>query len=1042
MDGPLSFDLFRFMALRAPRTPSDKNVYRRYIRDNFIYLLENLYQLSDRDLSADSLIGKKVFDDVFCQKKDSATIISEVLEFAGFGYKVTVGCNDARILGLPNSSQYCFSEKSGNDEVTYYFRFSNSFTEKLDLAAQVIESHLANFDKKLLIRQLQKALGLPDLSAFVFEHIIDEQGRVTASGNTPEFKQIKADLFELLYCLYMAKRRFPVNLEHITRQLQTLHVIEYLGYDDFASDFEEALRRKGCFPLPVWLSKYLYTSQSGTDLQIRRKALAELRKGLYDILPQASDTDLMDFVELGPWVTQPYIKNKADLLALFSAQPIIHSIFARLQHYLVPFNNIRAIGKGDLKIVKQILIGYEMGEIAHVENVLRGENRERIHRRLDTIETFTSDEQELTRENTRNLESTDHMEMQKETQETIKSDLNLNAGVTATYHGPMVEATANVGFAYNRSSEESTRNASNFARDIVNRSAEKITQRTRELRTTRRLSEVEETNRHGIDNKGKDKHVTGIYRYLNKRYKAQVFNYGERVMFEFLIPEPGEFYKMAMLNKRLFSAEAVFNCTRPPVPLPDEITNADQVTKANFTEIGKRYQLTNLAPFPCELEADTPSDPKILTSGRISDQAQFDNIDQNSGMPALNGAEKASLDNTAFLNDKKDSGQKTATVTLKTGCKAVFSIKIFTNTYRRIGGGWPGDTGVISITKGTDTFGPYDVGIMNDKDLDLITVPDFTADSRTEPTVTINVTSSWCRCFYAVIHIHQYPIPELVSSWQQEIHKTIWDKYRTLDAQRTADCATDLATFNDQKKQKEEDSAIVIKGKNPEINKDIIKEELKKHSITLFAKEFDADASDGELLQDKPISYPMERIKKVLGATVDKSKCAEVSETPCHVFPAIDIELARKKGRAVQFLEQAFEWHNISYLLYPYFYAARDKWMENYDHVDNEPGDPLFVNFLRAGYARVLVPVKPSYEGAVTQFLLTRELWNGGDVPVIGDPLFLPLYEEVRNQTDEYQGASPDGKPWEYVLPTSLIYLQENADLPVFNNSFPVSPST
>ena len=42
-------------------------------------------------------------------------------------------------------------------------------------------------------------------------------------------------------------------------------------------------------------------------------------------------------------------------------------------------SNVRPLGIGDLKVVKQNLLRYEASEVAHVENVLKGQEKERLH---------------------------------------------------------------------------------------------------------------------------------------------------------------------------------------------------------------------------------------------------------------------------------------------------------------------------------------------------------------------------------------------------------------------------------------------------------------------------------------------------------------------------------------------------------------------------------------------------------------------------------------------------------------------------------------
>ena len=75
----------------------------------------------------------------------------------------------------------------------------------------------------------------------------------------------------------------------------------------------------------------------------------------------------------------------------------------------------------------------------------------------------------------------------------------------------------------------------------------------------------------------------------------------------------------------------------------------------------------------------------------------------------------------------------------------------------------------------------------------------------------------------------------------------------------------------------------------------------------------------------------------------------------------------------------------------------------------------------------------PDYEEVVLHFLATRKPWNSGPTPVIGDPLFIPLHEELMKQREAFYEPTKEGKPWKYSVPTSLIYLQDSGiELPVF----------
>jgi hypothetical protein len=64
-----------------------------------------------------------------------------------------------------------------------------------------------------------------------------------------------------------------------------------------------------------------------------------------------------------------------------------------------------ALNTGELHIVKKKLIGYEIGEIAHIENVMASETRSRKHRTLNRTEEFTSFTLEREEEQSLDLET-------------------------------------------------------------------------------------------------------------------------------------------------------------------------------------------------------------------------------------------------------------------------------------------------------------------------------------------------------------------------------------------------------------------------------------------------------------------------------------------------------------------------------------------------------------------------------------------------------------------------------------------------------------
>jgi hypothetical protein len=56
------------------------------------------------------------------------------------------------------------------------------------------------------------------------------------------------------------------------------------------------------------------------------------------------------------------------------------------------------------------------------------------------------------------------------------------------------------------------------------------------------------------------------------------------------------------------------------------------------------------------------------------------------------------------------------------------------------------------------------------------------------------------------------------------------------------------------------------------------------------------------------------------------------------------------------------------YITYPYFWGRPDTWITKLTTI-NDP-DPVFDEFLKAGFARVVVPARPGFEGAIDQYVI------------------------------------------------------------------------
>jgi len=224
-----------------------------------------------------------------------------------------------------------------------------------------------------------------------------------------------------------------------------------------------------------------------------------------------------------------------------------------------------------------------------------------------------------------------------------------------------------------------------------------------------------------------------------------------------------------------------------------------------------------------------------------------------------------------------------------------------------------------------------------------------------------------------------------MEKWQAETHAKLTTAYQA----RLAEYEEKLAALQFQ-------TGFAVGGRHPSENLERMNDELKKNCISILTDQhydlFDAiDPSAGTGL------------------------------------PQVDVSEAEAEGAYVRFFEQAFEWEHMTWITYPYFWGRKTEWDER---LAFEDPDPLFNQFLKAGFCRVSVPARPGFEGAIDHFMTYGELWNGGPLPPISGDLYLPIADEIAERLDRPTDEVAQGEPWLVRIPTTLVRLRPDDALP------------
>jgi hypothetical protein len=613
---------------------------------------------------------------------------------------------------------------------------------------------------------------------------------------------------------------------------------------------------------------------------------------------------------------------------------------------------VRVAGVADLLVVKQHLQKYRRMDIAHVENVLIGEKKTRTHRLLEREEQTFITSSETTHEKQTELQTTERFELNQETQKTIKQDqsIGFNLSLSGKY-GPTVEFSSQAEAQINHSSEETSRSALTYAKDIMQRSLERVVETVRQEQIRTILREEEETNLHELENKT-DQHIAGTYQFLEKVLRSQVFNYGIRTMFDFMVPEPASY--LWHLEQ---SPATDLALPAPPPQLATYVHSAYDITPYNYRSLAAVFAAKGIESPPATFKTAVAA---VKHGEDTGDEEGRPRSVMEKEIPVPDGYRPVSaIVRPMALTDNS----LTLGITLGSA-----------STVWR-----PSGTAITHVGSGND-LGAASLSM-------YISAASYPYDPQSK--LLLHVLSYESHTYSVVASVVFQRTDEAYVAWQIKVYDALvaaqqeqqlnYDqKVEDLKARAASEAANAAATF----------------GQAPSQNLKTLTTELKKHCLSILTQQW----YDG------------------FDATIDADP------------PYFDFDKAAEQGAFIRFFEQAYEWDQLQYVCYPYFWARRQTWSDRFRREDI---DPVFLEFLQSGAARVVVPVRTGFEAAVIHYLETGEIWNGaGDPPPINSPLYVSIVEEIKERTGAPQGEIPVGESWETAVPTSLVILRREDDLP------------
>lgn len=273
---------------------------------------------------------------------------------------------------------------------------------------------------------------------------------------------------------------------------------------------------------------------------------------------------------------------------------------------------VSPLGYADIKLIRQRLKRYRLGELAHVENVMRGETKEETQRHSRQTEAQLSDTR-LHHDSDRRrfaYEGSDNQadasasnpinDLKREfdnLQKQYASDglsVTVSGGWTDTVDGPATLDDS----------------AASHARRLLDRAASRMARRIGHVRRQRTLEEFSEQKQRRFNNENGSGPLIGLYYWIDEVHLAQLEHVGSRLILECTLTDPS-----ADFVQRSNALHGI-NLAIPVPPWQASggvgpIASANDITRANYLALAGRYGTDVRPPPPAQriANASLGSDP-------------------------------------------------------------------------------------------------------------------------------------------------------------------------------------------------------------------------------------------------------------------------------------------------------------------------------------------------------------------------------------------------------------------------------------------------
>lgn len=273
---------------------------------------------------------------------------------------------------------------------------------------------------------------------------------------------------------------------------------------------------------------------------------------------------------------------------------------------------IKPCAIGDLQLIKQSFLRYELGEISEIINVIKGEEKE-IRDRSFTKNEELDEHKEMLLTSNKTYDTTSQASLNQLINQTINNNNRItNFSDLQTTYGPPNNFTYSGKVTYT-DPDNTKKDNSSYAKEIVNKALSNFSNTIYTIRKNQLTKEAEKITISKIDNRNSTSDHSSILRWVNKIYQNYIVNYGTRLMYELLIEKPSDQF---IYNEMLLKG---IDLQVPTNPKSLGISSYKDISRDNFITLSLNYSKLS-APLPLAYSISTSLNGSETKTLKIKEQ--------------------------------------------------------------------------------------------------------------------------------------------------------------------------------------------------------------------------------------------------------------------------------------------------------------------------------------------------------------------------------------------------------------------------------------